>query len=439
MSSDVPALRFVRANTSKAISLSPRAALSPQRSPQHSPRGPTGPKSSALTSEEHSVANNLAPNSAVSVPNSLPISSALHNSGISMALSVGSASSSELSNISGSNEGKSNSIGSGSALVSTPPNALNSSQGGGDRNFWKSAWRRSVLMASSDNSSTSSDESAENKQLYMWREKIAPVPLTSLRANESVTMVSSGVGHTVFLTDSRRVYTFGNGSHGQLGHGTTASFEQPRQLVALDGTHVSKVAAGGYQTIVVTNEDVLWFGAFRVADKPRLIPTMIESLHGVLISNIAVGMSHALVCSSSGNVFGWGCNEVGQVGPNLPEFVAEPTETDSSRRVTGIAAGDCCSVSILSGSIFFWGSNWIRGKAGVATKPIRVTCPRAVTQVSLGERHLLAVADNKTVYAIGSGDKGQLGNGKVLSFLVLLCLCFSQISSVSCSLLATQL
>ena len=120
------------------------------------------------------------------------------------------------------------------------------------------------------------------------------------------------------------------------------------------------------------------------------------------------------VCSGSGNLFGWGCNELGQVGPNLPEFIPSPVETDSSKRVQAIAAGDCSSVSMLSGSqVFFWGSNWIKGKPGVAVKPTRVMFPRAITQISLGERHLLALADNRTVFAIGFADKGQIGTGKV--------------------------
>jgi alpha-tubulin suppressor-like RCC1 family protein len=60
-----------------------------------------------------------------------------------------------------------------------------------------------------------------------------------------------------------------------------------------------------------------------------------------------VGASHVLICIGTGNLFGWGSNHLGQIGPGLPEFVSEPVETDSSRRVIAVAASENASASIL--------------------------------------------------------------------------------------------
>lgn len=126
---------------------------------------------------------------------------------------------------------------------------------------WKLAWRRSVLVnpetSGASGSSGATEEAAENRQLYQWRAEsrvvhtsrlqssIVPIALASLRSTESVISVSCGIGHAVALTDSHRVFTWGAGGNGQLGHGSLVSYDQPRQLEALEGTRVVRVAAGG--------------------------------------------------------------------------------------------------------------------------------------------------------------------------------------------------
>lgn len=50
----------------------------------------------------------------------------------------------------------------------------------------------------------------------------------------------------------------------------------------------------------------------------------IQSLSNYFIEDIAVGAEHALAMSSSGEVFGWGCNADGQLGLGHTAFVKEP-------------------------------------------------------------------------------------------------------------------
>lgn len=115
------------------------------------------------------------------------------------------------------------------------------------RLLWKSAWRRSVLMAHSEGGAGTTvvvDEAAENKQLYSWTSE-NKLKISPLSVSVRVSSVSCGLQHSVALCDGQRVFSWGSGALGQLGHGSVASFDQPRLLEAVLGTHVSRVAAGG--------------------------------------------------------------------------------------------------------------------------------------------------------------------------------------------------
>ena len=57
------------------------------------------------------------------------------------------------------------------------------------------------------------------------------------------------------------VYSWGGGSRGQLGHGTLSSEEKPRLVSALDGMRVSKIAAGGWHSAIISQfDDLYMFG-----------------------------------------------------------------------------------------------------------------------------------------------------------------------------------
>ncbi|XP_063236387.1 RCC1 domain-containing protein 1 isoform X2 [Bacillus rossius redtenbacheri] len=76
-----------------------------------------------------------------------------------------------------------------------------------------------------------------------------------------VTDIACGVEHCLLLTDVGRVYSWGTGTRGQLGHGDLESEERPREVSALAGLHVTRVAAGGWHSACVTADgDLYMFG-----------------------------------------------------------------------------------------------------------------------------------------------------------------------------------
>jgi hypothetical protein len=63
---------------------------------------------------------------------------------------------------------------------------------------------------------------------------------------QKVTYASCGEKHSVVVTTEGGVFSFGSGSHGQLGHNSTNDELLPRKISELMGSEVSQIACGRY-------------------------------------------------------------------------------------------------------------------------------------------------------------------------------------------------
>ena len=135
---------------------------------------------------------------------------------------------------------------------------------------------------------------------------------------------------------------------------------------------------------------------------------------------VAAGLYHALALTSTGAVFAWGWNIVGQLGngntngSDVPVKVRLPGGT----RITGIAAGFAHSVALTStGAVLAWGKNYNgnlgNGSTTDSDVPVKVNLPvgTKVTAIAAGGEHSLAVTSTGAVLAWGYNADGQLGNG----------------------------
>ncbi|KAM4565993.1 putative E3 ubiquitin-protein ligase HERC4 isoform 2-T2 [Odontesthes bonariensis] len=82
-----------------------------------------------------------------------------------------------------------------------------------------------------------------------------------------VSSISCGESHTAVLTKDGKVFTFGEGSNGQLGHNSSNNEVMPRQVDGLDGS-ASQVACGRCHTLVLTSSGQLW--AFGSGEKGQI-------------------------------------------------------------------------------------------------------------------------------------------------------------------------
>ncbi|XP_031717112.1 probable E3 ubiquitin-protein ligase HERC6 [Anarrhichthys ocellatus] len=72
-----------------------------------------------------------------------------------------------------------------------------------------------------------------------------------------VSFISCGEAHSAVLTKNGKVFTFGEGSYGQLGHKSSANEVGPRLVKSLDGP-ASQISCGRRHTLVLGTSGQLW-------------------------------------------------------------------------------------------------------------------------------------------------------------------------------------
>jgi len=98
------------------------------------------------------------------------------------------------------------------------------------------------------------------------------------------------------------------------------SYSQPKQIALLSKEIVTKCTAAYGHTLCITATGALYswgsgHGLLGLSDaRPRLTPTAVELLKGVEIIDIACGYDHSLALNSVGNVYSWGNGGYGQLG-----------------------------------------------------------------------------------------------------------------------------
>ena len=135
---------------------------------------------------------------------------------------------------------------------------------------------------------------------------------------------------------------------------------------------------------------------------------------------VAAGLYHSLALTSTGAVFAWGWNIVGQLGNGSTTDSDAPVKVrlPGGTKVTGIAAGFAHSVALTStGAVLAWGKNYNgnlgNGSTTDSDVPVKVRLPGGtkVTGIAAGGEHNLAVTSTGAVLAWGYNAYGQLGDG----------------------------
>ena len=142
-------------------------------------------------------------------------------------------------------------------------------------------------------------------------------------------------------------------------------------------------------------------------------------IHGLPpgIVQVAAGTTHGAAVAADGSVWTWGSNDHGDLGYPTPGGNSNPTphQVPGLSGVKQVAAGDNFTVALLSsGEVWTWGANGA-GQLGDGTRTDRTTPARnltgyGITQVSAGADFALARRPG-SVWAWGANYAGQLGNG----------------------------
>ncbi|KAK1277637.1 Ultraviolet-B receptor UVR8 [Acorus gramineus] len=165
-------------------------------------------------------------------------------------------------------------------------------------------------------------------EISHWVPKRVAGPLEGMH----VSSISCGPWHTAVVTSSGQLFTFGDGTFGVLGHGDRKSVLMPREVESLRGLRTIRAACGVWHTAAVVEVMVgtssssncssgklfTWGdgdkGRLGHGDKePRLLPTCVP-LIDPNFCQVACGHSLTVALTTSGHVYTMGSTVYGQLG-----------------------------------------------------------------------------------------------------------------------------
>jgi alpha-tubulin suppressor-like RCC1 family protein len=201
---------------------------------------------------------------------------------------------------------------------------------------------------------------------------------TFLSVNPARAAIATGLTHSLAVTSTGEVLSWGTGIRGELGQGSTTQ-----------------------------------------TDRPSLVPR-VENVVAV-----AAGQNHSLALRADGSVLVWGSNELGQLGQLGLASTPVPSSLafNTNEPIIAIAAGGFHSLALTSsGALLSWGFDGTRflEPTLVATNIVAMTTGGGDDDFSLSgcrpsifrrTQHSLALHTDGTLLSWGSDAFGQLGNG----------------------------
>ena len=187
-------------------------------------------------------------------------------------------------------------------------------------------------------------------------------------------LAAAGGAHTVAVGQRGELWSWGHGGHGALGLGDDADRLVPTRVSAEHfQSPVAFAAASYYHTAAVTEHGGLWTwgegsdGQLGHGDlRKALVPTRVRGLGcefgaGRSVLHVACGFSHTLAVTDHGNMWSWGWGGDGTLGHGDFQTRRNPSLIDPKlfgHHILLAAAGAAHSLAVASnGKVFSWGKN----------------------------------------------------------------------------------
>ena len=249
--------------------------------------------------------------------------------------------------------------------------------------------------------------------------------------------VAAGVAHSAALDTHGKLWTFGCGDSGRLGHGAQHDELMPRVVEALRHVRLSAISAGGAHTAAVSTDGALYeWGVLGEHDEEQLEPVQVDT-HGAAISLVACGGGTTACVSREGSLYVRGhlvqtldlrllasptvvwlsptSSSVLHSRPMQLDVVSACVGGGSSSKTTG----DWLAVCTSSGALYTLGCGAF-GALGHGTDEDEEELRRVdffvgrglrIQTVSAGSSHGAAITHEGQVFTWGRGKHGRLGLG----------------------------
>jgi alpha-tubulin suppressor-like RCC1 family protein len=195
--------------------------------------------------------------------------------------------------------------------------------------------------------------------------------------------IQCGACHSLALTTSGTLYTWGKNTQGQCGLGVAEDVLSPTLNKILSNSTIVSIAAGWEHSACVSSDGSLYTWGSGYKDSRRgiippvlghgnndgkLAPEKISSLVNIFITNVTCGWDHCLALDNKGRVLSWGSGQNGKLGNGNEENVAIP-----------------CYIPLLENI--------------------------KIVKISAGSEHSACISEKGVLYTWGHGDGGRLGHG----------------------------
>jgi alpha-tubulin suppressor-like RCC1 family protein len=256
-------------------------------------------------------------------------------------------------------------------------------------------------------------------------------------AGTRIKQVASGFANVVLLSDGT-VWVTGRNQEGEAGNGTESAALTTPTKASISG--VIEIATKKYTVYALKSDGTVWSWGYGVwgnlgngTTSGSDLPVRVSGLSNVV--HVTSEADDGLALLSDGTVWAWGDNSSGQLGNNtvctpnsncvgskVPVQVHGPGNNGVFSGITEIAGGDLFALARKSdGTVWAWGSDNL-GQAGDGgysnkTTPIAVHAPGSssalsgVVAVSAGGDHGMALQSGGTLVTWGYNADGEVGNG----------------------------
>lgn len=251
--------------------------------------------------------------------------------------------------------------------------------------------------------------------------------------------IKAGGMHSLCLTASGEVYSFGCNDEGALGRDSSEDgSEFVPAKITLPGKSVKVSAGDSHSACLLEDGRVFAWGSFRdshgnmglTLEGNKRLP--IEVLPGILSCDIASGTDHLVILTCTGKIYTMGCAEQGQLGR-----VSLRTASGESRRgKTELLRPGLVTIRGIKNADRIWATNYctfakeyqkpnicgfglnnykqlgINKTAELVISPTRIKFENVKT-IAGGQHHTLVLTEENICYAIGRRDYGRLGLGSI--------------------------
>eukprot|EP01132_Coremiostelium_polycephalum_P003660 gene3660-4558_t len=263
-----------------------------------------------------------------------------------------------------------------------------------------------------------------------------------LDKNMKIKSIACGYEHCLVATDrglygwgrnDKGQLGVGQGVKGDESEDEIQYFTQPKLVVApkdVEFGDLKKVCSGSTHSMALTKNGRLYswgngyFGALGHSDNlNQLAPKLVNTINSEIM-DIACGGDHSLALTRDGELYGFGWNGMGQLGiggNDTQSNQLDPKLVDLQSilvddKIKSIHAGDYATSFFITtnGDVYSFGMGEQgclgNGKADNLFNPTKIQSLSNVKSISAGFKHTLSLNENDEIFVFGDNTFGQLGS-----------------------------